>query len=165
MSDRSQSTDRRTSGCARSAGGTIRTGIRRVACNRSIIDRPAMPGVLYVVATPIGNLEDITLRARRVLGEVALIAAEDTRRTSKLLAHLQIRTPMMSLREHNEARETPRIIERLLAGDGVALVSDAGTPGIADPGARVVHAAHAHNIRVIPIPGPSAVAAALSICG
>jgi 16S rRNA (cytidine1402-2'-O)-methyltransferase len=121
--------------------------------------------MLYVVATPIGNLEDITLRAVRTLGEVDLIAAEDTRRTAKLLAHYKIAKPMVSLREHNEHRETPRLVARLTAGQSIALVSDAGTPGISDPGTRLVRAAREAGIRVIPIPGPSAVVAALSGSG
>ena len=124
-----------------------------------------MPGILYVVATPIGNLEDLTPRARRVLGEVALVAAEDTRRTAKLLAHCGLRTPMVSLREHNEARESPRLVARLQGGDSIALVSDAGTPGIADPGARLVRAALDAGQRVVPVPGPSAITAALSASG
>jgi len=124
-----------------------------------------MPGTLYVVATPIGNLEDLTFRARRILGEVDLIAAEDTRRTSHLLAHYQIQKPMVSLREHNEAREAGRLVHKLLGGASVALVTDAGTPGIADPGARMVNAARAAGIPVVPIPGASAVAAAMSVSG
>lgn len=124
-----------------------------------------MPGTLFVVATPIGNLEDLSFRALRTLKEVDLIAAEDTRRTAKLLAHYEIRKPMVSLREHNEVRETPRLIAKLQQGQNLALVSDAGTPGIADPGARFVSACHAGAIRVLPIPGPSAVTAALSASG
>ena len=94
-----------------------------------------MAGILYVVATPIGNLEDVTLRALRVLREVALIAAEDTRRTARLLQHYSISTPTTSLHEHNERTRTPRLIERLQAGESIALVSDAGTPVVSDPGA------------------------------
>ena len=124
-----------------------------------------MAGTLYVVGTPIGNLEDLTFRALRILKEVDVIAAEDTRRTAKLLAHYEIQKPLVSLREHNEARETPRLIRRLLAGDSLALVSDAGTPGIADPGARLVRAAHEAQVRVSPVPGASAVAAAVSVSG
>lgn len=124
-----------------------------------------MPGTLFVVATPIGNLEDLSFRALRTLKEVDLIAAEDTRRTAKLLAHYEIRKSMVSLREHNETRETPRLLERLEKGENIALVSDAGTPGIADPGAKLVAACHGAGIRVSPIPGPSAVAAALSASG
>jgi len=124
-----------------------------------------MFGTLFVVATPIGNLEDLTFRALRVLREVDLIAAEDTRRTAKLLAHYEIRKSMVSLREHNEARESPRLVARMRAGESVALVSDAGTPGIADPGAALVAAARQAGLRVVPIPGPSAVAAALSVSG
>src|SRR5207245_1084995 len=93
-----------------------------------------MPGTLFVVATPIGNLEDISARALRVLREVALIAAEDTRRTAKLLTRYAISTPTLSLHEHNERKKTPMLIERLQRGESIALVSDAGTPGISDPG-------------------------------
>ena len=124
-----------------------------------------MSGTLFVVATPIGNLEDLSFRALRTLKEVDLIAAEDTRRTAKLLAHYEIRRPMISLREHNEARETPRLVQRLAAGESIALVSDAGTPGIADPGTRLVHAAREASLRVVPIPGPSAITASLSASG
>jgi 16S rRNA (cytidine1402-2'-O)-methyltransferase len=124
-----------------------------------------MPGTLFVVATPIGNLEDLSFRALRTLKEVDLIAAEDTRRTAKLLAHYEIRKSMVSLREHNEVRETPRLIARLAAGESIALVTDAGTPGIADPGAKLIAATHVAGIRVSPIPGPSAVTAALSASG
>jgi 16S rRNA (cytidine1402-2'-O)-methyltransferase len=124
-----------------------------------------MPGTLFVVATPIGNLEDLTFRALRILGEVDLIAAEDTRRTSKLLAHYKIRRPLASLREHNEARESERLLHQLAQGRSIALVSDAGTPGIADPGARLVRLARQRGISVVPLPGPTAIAAALSASG
>src|SRR5262245_15332354 len=124
-----------------------------------------MPGTLYVVATPIGNLEDVTLRALRVLREVSLIAAEDTRRTSRLLQHYSISTPTTSLHEHNETARTPGLIQRLLAGESIAVVSDAGTPVVSDPGARLVAAAHAAGVRVEPIPGPSAAIAAISAAG
>jgi 16S rRNA (cytidine1402-2'-O)-methyltransferase len=121
-----------------------------------------MPGTLYVVATPIGNLEDVTLRALRVLREVALIAAEDTRRTAKLLSHYSISTPTTSVREHNERRRTPAILGRLAAGQSVALVSDAGTPGVSDPGKHLVRAALEAGHRVVAVPGASAVMAALA---
>lgn len=124
-----------------------------------------MPGILYVVATPIGNLEDVTFRAVRVLREVSLIAAEDTRRTARLLQHYSISTPTTSLHEHNERARTPALISRLRAGESIALVSDAGTPGVSDPGSLLVAAAHAAGIRVEPIPGPSAALAALSASG
>jgi len=124
-----------------------------------------MPGRLSVVSTPIGNLEDITLRALRVLREADLIAAEDTRRTARLLQHYSISTPTTSLHAHNEARKTPILLRRLEAGSHVALVSDAGTPGVSDPGARLVDAALERGIRVEPIPGPSAVTAALTASG
>jgi 16S rRNA (cytidine1402-2'-O)-methyltransferase len=124
-----------------------------------------MSGTLYVVATPIGNLEDVTFRALRVLREVAIIAAEDTRRTSRLLQQYSISTPTTSLHEHNERSSSARLLARLQAGASVALVSDAGTPTVSDPGARLVSAAHDAGIRVEPVPGPSAVAAAVSASG
>jgi 16S rRNA (cytidine1402-2'-O)-methyltransferase len=124
-----------------------------------------MPGTLFVVATPIGNLEDITARALRVLGEVALIAAEDTRRTAHLLARYAITTPSTSLHEHNEAKKTASLIARLQRGDSVALVSDAGTPGISDPGQRLIRDAIAAGIRVEAIPGPNAAVTALAVSG
>lgn len=122
-------------------------------------------GTLYIVATPIGNLEDITLRAIRVLREVDLIAAEDTRHTKKLLNHLDIRTPLMSYYREKEQERGAVIIERLKNGDNVALVSDAGTPAISDPGAVLVQLAHEASITVVPIPGASALAAAVSCSG
>ena len=124
-----------------------------------------MPGTLLVVATPIGNLEDITARALRVLGEVSIIAAEDTRRTAHLLARYGIATPTTSLHEHNEHTKTPALIDRLRRGERVALVSDAGTPTVSDPGQRLIAAAIEAGIRVEPIPGPSATLAALSASG
>ena len=124
-----------------------------------------MPGTLYVVATPIGNLEDVTLRALRVLREVAVIAAEDTRRTARLLQHYSISTPTTSLHEHNEHARTPGLVDRLSKGESIALVSDAGTPGISDPGSRLVSAAHAAGLRVEPVPGPSAAIALVSASG
>jgi len=122
-------------------------------------------GTLFVVATPIGNLEDLTFRALRILGEVELIAAEDTRRTAKLLAHYKVRRPLVSLREQNEVREASRLVGLLQTGKSIALVSDAGTPAIADPGARLVSAARQAGVPVVPVPGPSAVAAAVSVSG
>jgi 16S rRNA (cytidine1402-2'-O)-methyltransferase len=124
-----------------------------------------MAGTLFVVATPIGNLEDLTFRALRTLREVDLIAAEDTRRTAKLLAHYEIRKSLVSLREHNETRETPRLIARLQAGENIALVSDAGTPTIADPGARLVRAVRDAQLPVVPVPGATAIATLLSASG
>jgi 16S rRNA (cytidine1402-2'-O)-methyltransferase len=124
-----------------------------------------MPGTLFVVATPIGNLEDITVRALRVLREVAVIAAEDTRRTARLLARHAITTPTTSLHEHNETQKSPSIVARLLRGDNVALVSDAGTPTVSDPGTHLIRQAIEAGIRVEPIPGPSAPIAALSVSG
>jgi 16S rRNA (cytidine1402-2'-O)-methyltransferase len=124
-----------------------------------------MPGILYVVATPIGNLEDVTLRALRVLREVSVIAAEDTRRTARLLQHYSIHTPTTSLHEHNERTRSPVLLERLKKGESVALVSDAGTPVLSDPGALLIRAAHEAGIRVEPVPGPSAVAAIVSGAG
>lgn len=124
-----------------------------------------MSGTLFVVATPIGNLEDLTFRALRTLREVHLIAAEDTRRTSKLLAHYEIQKPLVILHEHNESREAPRLVARLLGGEDIAVVSDAGTPGISDPGQQLVAAARDAGVRVVPIPGPSAITAAISASG
>ncbi len=123
-----------------------------------------MPGTLYVVATPIGNLEDLSPRAARLLGEVSLIAAEDTRTTRKLLSHLGLHTPLISYNEHNARVRTPRILEAL-AGVDVALVSDAGSPLVSDPGAGLVRAAADAGYRVSPVPGPSAVITALAAAG
>lgn len=122
-------------------------------------------GILYVVATPIGNLDDLTLRAQRILAEVALIAAEDTRHSSRLLQHLGISTPLAACHEHNERDQGDRFINRLLAGDDIALISDAGTPLISDPGFHLVRSARAAGIRVVPVPGASALIAALSAAG
>jgi 16S rRNA (cytidine1402-2'-O)-methyltransferase len=124
-----------------------------------------MPGILYVVATPIGNLEDVTLRALRILREVSLIAAEDTRRTSRLLQHYSISTRATSLHEHNEHAKASKLIERLRDGESIALVSDAGTPAISDPGARLVRAAHEAGIAVQPVPGASALTSIVSAAG
>jgi 16S rRNA (cytidine1402-2'-O)-methyltransferase len=124
-----------------------------------------MPGTLFVVATPIGNLEDVTARALRILREVALIAAEDTRRTSHLLARYSIDTPSTSLHQHNEHRKTSALVDRLMRGEDVALVSDAGTPVVSDPGRHLVQTAVEMGIRVESIPGPSAVMTALAASG
>ncbi len=124
-----------------------------------------MTSILHIVATPIGNLEDITLRALRVLKEADLIACEDTRHTRKLLAHYQIATPTISYHEHNERERSTHLIEKLEAGLNIALVSDAGTPLISDPGFRIVRAAIDRGIPVVPIPGPSALIAAVSVSG
>lgn len=124
-----------------------------------------MPGVLFVVATPIGNLEDLTFRALRTLQQVDLVAAEDTRRTGKLLAHYGVAKPLTSLHEHNERREAPRLVERIRAGESVALVSDAGTPAISDPGTILVQLCRQAGLPVVAIPGPSAITAALSVTG
>jgi 16S rRNA (cytidine1402-2'-O)-methyltransferase len=122
-------------------------------------------GTLFLVATPIGNLEDMTLRALRVLREADLVAAEDTRHTAKLLNHYDIRTPTVSLHDHNEAAKAPGLVARLAAGAKIALVSDAGTPSVADPGFKLVRAAIDAGVRVEAIPGPSAVLAALACSG
>jgi 16S rRNA (cytidine1402-2'-O)-methyltransferase len=124
-----------------------------------------MRGTLYVVATPIGNLEDITLRTLRVLKEVDLIACEDTRRTRTLLARYEIGTPTTSYFEHNKLRKGPYLLGLLGEGKSLALVSDAGTPGISDPGFLLVREAQAAGISVVPVPGPSAVITALSAAG
>lgn len=122
-------------------------------------------GVLYVVATPIGNLEDITYRAVRILREAGLIACEDTRHTRKLLDHYSIEGKLISYHEHNEAERAEELVERLHEGVSVAQVSDAGMPGISDPGYRVIKSAIEHGITVVPVPGPSALIAALAASG
>lgn len=123
------------------------------------------PAVLYVVATPIGNLGDITARAAETLRDADLIAAEDTRHSRRLLQHLGVSTPMISLHEHNERQQSARIVERVLQGETVALIADAGTPLISDPGFRLVRAAHAAGIAVKAVPGACAAITALSIAG
>ena len=122
-------------------------------------------GALYVVATPIGNAADVSLRARHVLGLVDAVACEDTRNTGQLLHRLGLSRPMLAAHEHNEREAAARIVERLSRGERVAYASDAGTPGISDPGARIVEAVRAAGHRVIPLPGPSAVVTALSAAG
>jgi len=122
-------------------------------------------GMLYVVSTPIGNLDDITLRALKILRHVDLIAAEDTRRTRRLLSRFDIHTPLVSYFEHNELKKLDKLLSNMKRGKEIALVSDAGTPGISDPGYRLIQQAIERGIPVIPIPGPSAVIAALSISG
>lgn len=122
-------------------------------------------GSLYVVATPIGNLDDMSVRALKVLREVALIAAEDTRHSLRLMQHFGIATPLAACHEHNEREEGSRFITRLLAGDSVALISDAGTPLISDPGYHLVRQARAAGIQVVPVPGACALIAALSAAG
>src|SRR6058998_975309 len=126
---------------------------------------PLTPSTLYLVATPIGNLEDITLRALRTLKECDLIAAEDTRRTGQLVRHFGISKPLLSYFQFNEAKRSEEIIERLRRGEKIALVTDAGSPGVSDPGERVVKAAIAAGFRVEPVPGPSALVAALTASG
>lgn len=122
-------------------------------------------GTIYLVATPLGNLEDITLRALRVLGEVDLISCEDTRRTGKLLKHFHIRKPLLSFHEHNESSRASDIVERASAGESIAVVSDAGMPGISDPGYRLVAKAIAAGVVIVPIPGPVALVTALVASG
>jgi 16S rRNA (cytidine1402-2'-O)-methyltransferase len=122
-------------------------------------------GTLFVVSTPIGNLEDITLRALRVLREVNLIAAEDTRHTAKLLRHYGINTPLVSFHEHNRLNRGPHLVRLLTEGRNVALVSDAGTPTLSDPGVWLVTLALEQGLKVVPVPGPSAVMTALSVAG
>jgi 16S rRNA (cytidine1402-2'-O)-methyltransferase len=125
----------------------------------------AEAGVLYVVATPIGNLEDITLRALAVLRSADLVAAEDTRKTAQLLSRHGITKSLVSYHDHNESRRTPELLQRLRQGASIALVSNAGTPGISDPGYRLVSAAAAAGLRIVPVPGATAAAAALSASG
>ena len=135
---------------------TVSIGVRQV----SIVN-----GALYIVATPIGNLGDMTTRAIEVLRTVAFIAAEDTRHSAGLLRHFGVTTPCLAFHEHNERQQTGVLIERLRQGSAVALISDAGTPLLSDPGYRLVRAAHAAGIRVIPVPGASAALAALAASG
>jgi 16S rRNA (cytidine1402-2'-O)-methyltransferase len=125
----------------------------------------AAAGSLYIVSTPIGNLGDMTFRAVEVLSSVALVVAEDTRHSRHLLNHYKIATPLKSYHEHNEAKETPALVARLLGGDSIALITDAGTPLVSDPGARLVTAAAATGVKVVPIPGASSVLAALVASG
>ena len=120
---------------------------------------------LYLVATPIGNLEDITMRALRVLNEADLIACEDTRHTGRLLQHFGISKPTISYHEHNERTRAPELVERLIKGERIALVSDAGTPGISDPAYRIVTAALEYGVEIVPIPGATALIAALIASG
>ena len=124
-----------------------------------------MPGTLYLVATPIGNLDDITLRAMKVLGDVNLIACEDTRHTRKLLTHFGINTRTISYHEHNERERAVELLERLKNGESIAVVSDAGTPGISDPGFRLVQLAIENDVSVVPVPGAAAFVSALVASG
>jgi len=126
---------------------------------------PTVAGTLHVVATPIGNLADLSPRALETLRKVAAICAEDTRRTRQLLAHYGVERPLLALHDHNEAEVADRLVARLLSGESLALVSDAGTPLVSDPGFRLVRAARAAGIRVSPVPGASALIAALSVAG
>jgi 16S rRNA (cytidine1402-2'-O)-methyltransferase len=123
------------------------------------------PGILYVVATPVGSRDDITLRALRILGEVDLVAAEDTRHTGRLLKHHGIQTRFVAYHEHNETRQTPILLKKLQQGQRIALVSSAGTPTVSDPGYRLVEAATSAGIQVVPVPGVCAAVAALSASG
>ena len=122
-------------------------------------------GTLYVVATPIGNLGDMTPRAVAVLQDVDVIAAEDTRHSGRLLTHFGIGTATIALHEHNERAQAPKLVERLQAGESIALISDAGTPLVSDPGFHLVRVAREQSVRVVPVPGVSAVMAGLSVCG
>ena len=124
-----------------------------------------MAGMLYLCATPIGNLEDITLRVLRILEEVDLIAAEDTRQSIKLLNHYEIKTPLTSYHEHNKKEKTPILVNRMLAGETIALVTDAGTPAISDPGEDLVRACYDAGIEVTSLPGAAAVITALTLSG
>ncbi len=129
------------------------------------INNPGSEGKLYITATPIGNLEDITLRALRILKEVDIIAAEDTRHTRKLLTHFNITTPLISYYREREQERSIQLVERMLGGESIALVSDAGTPGISDPGAVLVNLARTKGLTIVPVPGPSALSTALSVSG
>ena len=128
-------------------------------------DHTPKSGILYVVATPIGNRDDITLRALNILQKADLVAAEDTRKSGKLLAHHGIKNRLISYHEHNEQKRTPQLIDKLLTGTSIALISTAGTPSVSDPGFRLITAAIENQIRVIPIPGVTAATAAMSVSG
>ena len=154
-----------TKGTAGHSASETRPGRHATGRGSPTTDHGVEVGTLYVVATPIGNLADLSPRARDVLGEVGCVLAEDTRRIRKLLSHFKIRTPVRSLREHNEAREVPRLLAELVAGSELALVSDAGTPLLADPGYRLVRACREQGVPVLTIPGPSAVSAAVAVSG
>ncbi len=132
---------------------------------RALLPEAAMPGALHVVSTPIGHLGDISIRALAVLAEVGVVCCEDTRTSRTLMQRYGIHTPLLALHEHNEAETVPRILSRLRAGEAVALISDAGTPLVSDPGSRLVDAAVAAGIRVVPVPGASATLAALVASG
>ncbi|MDQ8203687.1 16S rRNA (cytidine(1402)-2'-O)-methyltransferase [Pelagicoccus sp. SDUM812003] len=123
------------------------------------------PGHLYVVATPIGNLADITERARSLLSQVDAVACEDTRTTGAMLTRMEIRRPLFSYHDHNEAKAAEAIVEKLQAGQSIALVSDAGTPGVSDPGFRVARACRKRGLPIVPVPGPSALITLLSVSG
>ncbi|NIA08817.1 MAG: 16S rRNA (cytidine(1402)-2'-O)-methyltransferase [Nitrospiraceae bacterium] len=128
-------------------------------------DKTSQAGILYIVGTPIGNLNDLTFRAREVLGRVSIVAAEDTRRTRKLLSYLGVRAKILSCHKHNEKTSAKKIIDCLKGGRDVALVTDAGTPVISDPGAGLVRLAREAGIHIVPVPGASAIVAALSVAG
>nr|VFJ92716.1 MAG: 16S rRNA (cytidine1402-2'-O)-methyltransferase [Candidatus Kentron sp. H]VFJ93278.1 MAG: 16S rRNA (cytidine1402-2'-O)-methyltransferase [Candidatus Kentron sp. H]VFK00434.1 MAG: 16S rRNA (cytidine1402-2'-O)-methyltransferase [Candidatus Kentron sp. H] len=136
-----------------------------IISDKQMADKQTQGGVLYVVATPIGNLEDITLRALRVLGHVDLILAEDTRVSHRLLRRFAITTPMKALHEHNEQKMAPWVVDRLHEGMSIALISDAGTPSLRDPGFHLTRALRMQGKKVVPIPGPSALVCALSAAG
>lgn len=157
----------RTMQAVHDLSGIITDELRRCAVPRADRERHMSHrvGNLYVVATPIGNLEDISLRARRILGEVDLVAAEDTRHSGKLLQHLGVHARMAALHQHNESAQTRELIAQLLSGKNIALISDAGTPLLSDPGFELVRTARETNIPVYAVPGPSAVIAALSVAG
>ena len=126
---------------------------------------PVTPATLYLVATPIGNLEDISQRSLRILNEVDCIAAEDTRHSGQLLKHFNISTPQVSYHTHNVARRTPELVDKLAKGEAIALITDAGMPGISDPGVELVQACAAAHITVVPVPGPTAIICALVASG
>ena len=133
--------------------------------SKEIFDESKPKGGLYIAATPIGNLSDISERAVQILKEVDLIAVEDTRHSGKLLQHIGVSTPMLALHEHNEDKKVQQLIEKLSLGKSIALISDAGTPLISDPGYQLVKAALSADIKVSPVPGPSALVTALSASG
>src|SRR5204863_2715721 len=139
------------------AGGIVPGSVTHGRSCSSPPGQSMIPGMLYLVATPIGNLDDITLRALEVLKSVDVIAAEDTRHSGNLLRHFEIRKPLVSYHEHNEAMRTEQLVERLAAGENVALITDAGMPGLSDPGGRLINKCIEHNLAYTIVPGVSAV--------
>lgn len=161
----SSHSDQNSESSFNTSGENVSSFTRDVAQQTVELDQTVKKGTLYVVATPIGNLADISYRAVSILGAVDCIAAEDTRRSTHLLQHYAIKTPLIAVHEHNEREVSDKLVAQLQQGATLALISDAGTPTISDPGFYLIRQARAHGLPVVPIPGASAVIAALSVCG